>query len=255
CVALLARLPPAGEQSGRPPVRLRAAPPAVQADRQRAHQHQAAVPGRRANLPDRADHARLLLRAERAGPRRGAGRAHHGAGEAAHRRLRAQAGGEVRAGAVGRRRGDLDHRQRAPRGDQPARGGRPRDQRQRRRPGARSLRALAGGLALLAALSAPLARARAESPAVDLDVTLDPDQGRLDGQARLQITNQTGAPLPVVPLWLYPNHLARRAPALTDITYHWLYPGLFSPAEMDVTSVRVAGAPVPVSLADTPAGA
>jgi len=108
---------------------------------------------------------------------------------------------------------------------------------------------------LLAALSAPLARARAETPAVDLDVTLDPDQGRLDGQARLQITNQTGAPLPAVSLWLYPNHLARRAHALTDITYHWLYPGLFSPAGMDVTSVRVAGAPVPVTLADTPAGA
>ena len=105
------------------------------------------------------------------------------------------------------------------------------------------------------ALSAPLARARAEAPAVDLDVTLDPDQARLDGQARLRITNRTGVPIQTVPLWLYPNHLARRAPALTDITYHWLYPGLFSPAGMDVAGARVAGAPVAVTLADTPAGA
>lgn len=58
----------------------------------------------------------------------------------------------------------------------------------------------------------------------------------------------------MVPLWLYPNHLAHRAPALTDITYHWLYPGLFSPAGLEITSARIAGALAAVSLADTPAG-
>jgi hypothetical protein len=114
-------------------------------------------------------------------------------------------------------------------------------------------------LAVVLALAAPFARAAdppvAAAPAVDVDVTLDDAQARLTGHARLRVSNQTGAPIRMVPLWLYPNHLAQRSPALTDVTYHWLYPGLFSPAAMTIAGVRVDGQPAPVQVTDTPAGA
>jgi hypothetical protein len=58
-----------------------------------------------------------------------------------------------------------------------------------------------------------------------------------------------------VPLWLYPNHLAQRPAALGDVNFHWLYPGLFSPARMEIGDVRVGGAPAPFALEDTDAGA
>jgi hypothetical protein len=105
------------------------------------------------------------------------------------------------------------------------------------------------------ALGAAGARAAEPVPGVALDVRLDPGQLRLEGHARLTVTNQTEAPIQTLPLWLYPNHLATRVPGLTDINYHWMYPGLFSPAGMTVSDVRVDGAPAAVALADTPAGA
>ncbi len=113
-------------------------------------------------------------------------------------------------------------------------------------------------LALAVALAAPCARAADPAPAgpdVAVDVTLDPGQARLAGRARLRVVNQTGAPIRAVPLWLYPNHLAHRSPALTDVTYHWLYPGLFSPAAMTVRQASIDGRPATVRLMDTPAGA
>ncbi len=115
-------------------------------------------------------------------------------------------------------------------------------------------------LAVAFALAAPLARAAPPPPIgadvdVTLDVTLDQAQSRLTGHARLRVVNQTGAPIRLVPLWLYPNHLAHRSPALTDVTYHWLYPGLFSPAAMTIAEARVDGGPATVRLIDTPAGA
>jgi hypothetical protein len=95
-----------------------------------------------------------------------------------------------------------------------------------------------------------------DEPAVALDVTLDPAAARIAGHARLRVVNRTAGPLADVPLWLYPNHLARRSKALNDINYHWLYPGVaFSPAAMAVSNARVDGVPVAVALEDTPAGA
>jgi hypothetical protein len=112
-------------------------------------------------------------------------------------------------------------------------------------------------LVVAAAFAASPARAEPAptAPAVTLDVTLDPAHERLDGHARLLVANQTGAPIDAVPLWLYPNHLATQSPALNDINYHWLYPGLYSPAAMTVAAASAGGAPAAVTLADTPAGA
>ncbi len=110
-------------------------------------------------------------------------------------------------------------------------------------------------LALLAALAAAPARADTPTPNVDLSVTLDPGHDRLDGHVRLLVTNTGRDILSEVPLWLYPNHLAKRSPGLNDINYHWLYPGSFSPAAMTIREVRVNGAPASFTLADTPAGA
>jgi hypothetical protein len=104
------------------------------------------------------------------------------------------------------------------------------------------------------ALTATQAQARTNT-AVTLDVTLDPESGPLYGRANLRLTNTSDAPLTSVPLWLYPNHLAERPEALGDVSFHWLYPGLFSPAGMQIGDVRVNGAAVPFALEDTDAGA
>jgi hypothetical protein len=90
---------------------------------------------------------------------------------------------------------------------------------------------------------------------VELAVTLDPGTSRVGGHARLRVINDSGATLTAVPLWLYPNHLATRASALGDVNYHWLYPGWFSPAAMEIRNVRAGGAPASFALEDTPAGA
>ena len=51
---------------------------------------------------------------------------------------------------------------------------------------------------------------------------------------------------------LYPNALAQRSPALNDVRFHWLYPGGFSPAAMELTNLRIDGAPAPVTIDDLP---
>ncbi|HXJ20627.1 MAG TPA: hypothetical protein VMT03_10365 [Polyangia bacterium] len=110
-------------------------------------------------------------------------------------------------------------------------------------------------LALTTALAATPARADTPDPDVDISVTLDPGAGTLGGHVRLRVTNRSDVPITEVPLWLYPNHLAERSAALNDVNYHWLYPGLFSPAAMTIGDVRVNGTAASVTLADTPAGA
>ena len=110
-------------------------------------------------------------------------------------------------------------------------------------------------IALLALGLAVAPRARAADNGATLNVTLEPDAGRLFGRAWLTVRNTSGETLPSVPLWLYPNHLATRPAALGDVNFHWLYPGLFSPAGMEVGDARVNGAPVPFALEDTDAGA
>ncbi len=111
------------------------------------------------------------------------------------------------------------------------------------------------GVSLVLLLAAMRARAVEPDPDVALDVTLDPGASRVAGHARLRVVNRTMHALADVPLWLYPNHLATRLPALTDVSYHWLYPGWFSPAAMTVTSARADGAPAALALEETPAGA
>lgn len=85
-------------------------------------------------------------------------------------------------------------------------------------------------------------------------MTLDPAGGSLSGRAHFTIRNTSTATLAAVPLWLYPNHLAERPPALNDVSFHWMYPRLFSPAAMEIGDVRAAGAPAPYTVEDTEAG-
>jgi hypothetical protein len=105
------------------------------------------------------------------------------------------------------------------------------------------------------AASPPPAILGPTAPGVELDVTLDPGASRVGGHARLRVVNDTSAPLAELPLWLYPNHLATRSTALGDVNYHWLYPGWFSPAAMQIRNLRVDGRAAPVRMEDTPAGA
>jgi hypothetical protein len=118
--------------------------------------------------------------------------------------------------------------------------------------------ALAAGLALAprAAAAGPdyaaetVARAAAEGPATELDVTLDSRARRISGHARLRIVNDGGDPMTVVNLWLYPNVLAKRWAALNDVKFHWLYPGGFSPAGIEISNARADGVPAPMQIMD-----
>ena len=95
-----------------------------------------------------------------------------------------------------------------------------------------------------------VAQAAAEGPATDLEATLDPRGRRISGHARLRIVNDSGAPLTAVNLWLYPNVLAERSPALNDVRFHWLYPGGFSPGGIELANARVDGAPARFAVHD-----
>ena len=53
-------------------------------------------------------------------------------------------------------------------------------------------------------------------------------------------------------LWLYPNVLAERPPRSNDVRFHWLYPGGFSPAGIELSNLRIDGAPTPVAIHDIP---
>jgi hypothetical protein len=103
------------------------------------------------------------------------------------------------------------------------------------------------------ALAAP--PARADEPGLVLDVTLDLGGGRIFGRAHYRVSNTSTATLASVPLWLYPNHLAERPAALGDVNFHWLYPGPFSPAGMEIGDTRVDGAGASFTIEDTEAGA
>jgi hypothetical protein len=107
------------------------------------------------------------------------------------------------------------------------------------------------------ALSAIGARAEPAAPgaSTDIEATLDPGGARIAGHARLRVVNDGAAPLAAIELWLYPNALATRSPALGDVSFHWLYPGGFSPARIELRDSRLAGAPVAAAIRDTPLGA
>jgi hypothetical protein len=95
-----------------------------------------------------------------------------------------------------------------------------------------------------------VAQAAPEGPATELDVTFDPGARRLSGHARLRIVNDSPDPMSEVKLWLYPNTLAWRARFLNDVNFHWLYPGGLSPGAMDVSNLRIDGAPAPLAVDD-----
>ena len=188
----------------------------------------------------------------RADPGQRARRKDHGRGEEADHGVRAQAGRRLRrrswawATRRRRRRSRPPGADRSPRPDTgesglaraggrararaPARGGRrARLRRRHRRAG------------------------RRRGPATDLDVTLDPDARRISGHARLRIVNDGPDPVSDVKLWLYPNVLAERSPALNDVRFHWLYPGGFSPAGIELCERRASTAcRRPVAIHDVP---
>ena len=75
-------------------------------------------------------------------------------------------------------------------------------------------------------------------PALELTGTVDPAARRLSGTALWTVANRGDHPLAELLFWLYPNRLSKRAPALGDVNFHWLYPDGFSPASMTITGVR-----------------
>lgn len=84
-------------------------------------------------------------------------------------------------------------------------------------------------------------------PLLELTATIDPQARRLTGTATWTIANHGDGPLGELLFWLYPNRLAKRAPGLGDVNFHWLYPDGFSPASMAVQAVHAATTAAPLA--------
>ena len=229
-------------------LRHRALPP----HRRRAAEPQEALRGRGRDLPLRAHDARLLLRAGRAHPDRRARRARHGRGEEADHRVRAQAGRRLQRRSGRGRRGGVDGDRGARRADRsPAPDASRRRLRSRWPP--RSRRGSPRPRPTDAA--ATVARRDAPSgPATDLDVTLDPDAPAHLRATRACASSTTARrALSTVSLR---GCTRTRSPsaraALNDVSFHWLYPGGFSPGAIELANLRIDGAPAPVTIDDVP---
>jgi hypothetical protein len=66
----------------------------------------------------------------------------------------------------------------------------------------------------------------------------------------MRVVNDRAQAISALGFWLYPNGLAFRARALTDINFHWLYPGGFSPGGIEVANAAVDGAPATLDHGD-----
>lgn len=83
-----------------------------------------------------------------------------------------------------------------------------------------------------------------------IDVALDLTARRLEGRAGVELRNDSGAPLPELWLWTYPNRLGEAPTGLDDVSYHWVYPKEFEPAWMRVHDLTVDGEAVVTEALD-----
>lgn len=110
---------------------------------------------------------------------------------------------------------------------------------------------------ILAAIAFPSASAGGAAPAdglpsYELEVSVDAETRRVVGRARIEIVNQTAAPLEALYFWRYPERLAQRSPALNDYNFYWIYPRSFNPGALTVSGVTVDGKPAAAESEDHP---
>src|SRR6478736_2095498 len=86
----------------------------------------------------------------------------------------------------------------------------------------------------------------------DLDVRVDTVARRIDGRARITITNPTASSLTELWLWRYPERFARRSPALNDFNFYWIYPRSFNPGGMRIEALTFDGRATTTEIADHP---
>lgn len=98
------------------------------------------------------------------------------------------------------------------------------------------------GLLTALLLAGPIAGAHAE-PALkaDLHLEVSADLDRVEGRARLTLTNTSAEPLSEVELWRFPERLATPPEAMTPVTADWQFPGGFDPARLHVRAVTSDG--------------
>jgi hypothetical protein len=83
-----------------------------------------------------------------------------------------------------------------------------------------------------------------------IDAALDPGAQRLSGAMRATVRNDTGAPLPDVLFWLWPNRLGEPPPGLDDVSFYWVYPRSFNAGWMRVHEVSVEGGAARTAVLD-----
>ncbi|MDB4965290.1 MAG: hypothetical protein JWN44_979 [Myxococcales bacterium] len=107
-------------------------------------------------------------------------------------------------------------------------------------------------LRLAAAVAVLLAcgQAWAGPPHYDVSVRVDAEARKLEGHARIEVTNDSGAPVGELWLWRYPERFAQRSTALNDYNFWWVYPYSFNPGHMRTGPVTVDGRAVPVEVRD-----
>ena len=99
---------------------------------------------------------------------------------------------------------------------------------------------------------APTASPPAPAPRYEVSVRVDAEARRLDGHARIVVTNGSSAPVEELWLWRYPERFARRSPALNDYNFFWVYPYRFNAGHMRTGAVYVDGHAAPVEVRDHP---
>jgi hypothetical protein len=102
---------------------------------------------------------------------------------------------------------------------------------------------------VIAAVFFGAAAAAAAPVSVEVNCTLNPEDGALAGTARITLVNVATEPLEQVYVWLYPNRFARKPRGLDDVNFYWYYPRRFSPGRMTIVDDRGRWRPQPHAAA------
>src|SRR4051812_23233606 len=111
-------------------------------------------------------------------------------------------------------------------------------------------RLLAVVAVLVATATAWAEAGTAPAPRYELSVRVDAEARKLEGHARITVTNATAAPVGELWLWRYPERFAERSKALNDYNFWWVYPYSFNAGHMRTGPVSVDGRAAVVEVRD-----
>jgi len=107
-----------------------------------------------------------------------------------------------------------------------------------------AIRLLVLGSVIILALPAAAQESHQPSVTAVINAALSKNGALLRGTVELHVTNDSGAPVDSIPLWLYPNRFADPELQAEDRTVNWIYPGLSRDGAMRISDPRWNGTPL-----------